>query len=585
VLKSGGEADAPRPAPLRHPGRDDERRTDMKITKASRTHRWNAGLLACGALLGCAPGLDLETSTSQQAVIDSQVPTTGAASQTQVQSNPAGSFFQQETFVELRLNHNGAAFTQDVLPLVADDFDSFTLPSMTPLSGTLGGAATLLACHTSSAHWELQMNDIHVEAPIDSHAITADFDADRKVQMDLDVPQFSLEFTLRYWSPYDVHGFYCDTLGAGSNHDVRVNVNVSGLDGSFDVTLKPGGPKVQIQSIDRFDVSVDNVSFDSSFLTTLTNLGLGIGHIFGSGCSNLTDCVNDLVEDQLSKNATFKGMIEDAINDALDRSLDAAGATHVGPSDLDYTVALTDVSSSETLDRLNTKWDLGFSSHRPDSACASGLTRTLFGETSHETTGDDLDVMVPFGEVTDLLYTIAKQGDFCAPFPWTTPSSKLSPGGTTMVAVKPVGTFALHVLSPANKLSATVPVRIESSDGNGVSSAISAELEIIVRLVPACGAGLDLQIVDVNINNATGTMTYTGPLGASVTMSATQFINSQKASAETAIKSKLPSALNLLPSMLGLQSLGRYVATGHILTDSASATIGLNVTSSDPNCD
>src|SRR6185436_16455172 len=124
----------------------------------------------------------------------------------------------------------------------------------------------------------------------------------------------------------------------------------------------------------------------------------------------------------------------------------------------------TEVSSNETLDRLNTKWDLGFSSHRADAACASGLTRTLFGETSRETTGDDLDIMVPFGEVTDLLYTIAKQGDFCAPFPWTGAATRSSSGATTMVAVKPVGTIALHVLSPANKLSASVPVRIESAD-------------------------------------------------------------------------------------------------------------------------
>lgn len=493
-----------------------------------------------------------------------------------------GGLFQQlqeEQFVEARINRNGAALTGEILPQVMDElgYEDFSIANQRLLSGTLPSAVTLaLACHNSSAVWQLNMNNIDVRLPLDSRSVEALFTDTGRINTDLDLDDLSIEFELQFYYPDNVGGFYCDTLNMGTTYNFRVNVNVDGASGALDVVADAVGGKPVVNEIKAFELDVDSVTFDSSFLTSLTNLGIGISNLFGSGCSTLTQCVNNALDDELTSNTTFKNQLKDAINDAINYTLSVSGGFNVGAHQVDYVVALDDVVGSNSQDRLASLWAVDFDIDQADDPCADGLRETLFFSGAAATTGNDFEILLPFKKITDLLYVMGKKGVLCenAVVPGT-------PFGTAEVSVQPAGN--IDVNSVAHDvvelvLPMTADVSVTSASGE-----ISADLVIQTRVSPACGAGLELQVTDVAFENVAGVIAWT-VFGQTVELDASGFVSGVADDLADDILAALDDAITLLPESFGLQDVARYVSTGDIVSNSNAMAIGLNVENYDPNC-
>ncbi len=486
--------------------------------------------------------------------------------------------FDADPKVEVRLNHNGAAITDEVLPTLAAAYglSYLELSDQQLSSGTAPSlVAAAMLCHSSSARFTINMNDVVVRAPILPGDVQLVFDPGKAVKADLDLPLFSSEFELEFSWPRDNTSWYCNTFG--SDITIKVNVNVLGAFADLDLTLEDansGG--VSVKSIDKFAVSVSSVSFDSSFLTAITNLGLSAADLFGGSCGSLTSCINDAVEDNLTGRSTIRDALADAIEDAISQASTLSGAVNLGVAEIDYAVNLASVASNDAKDRLNVKWDVDVSTNRADASCAVGLSHASYVSPGDLSTSNDLEVVIPFRKISDVLYTVAKQGNLCAPFSYTTKA------GTAQVSVKPNGSFRVSSVS-GNLLSISIPVKIEANFGG--TAAITGSLVITGRVKPVCGGGIDLVPTKADLTGLSGTMSYQVPGGGLVTMSATSFIASKEAAAESAILNALLPGLRLVPSSFGLSSVSRYVSIGEVLSDSAALTMGLNLLDEDPYCD
>lgn len=491
--------------------------------------------------------------------------------------NTASQIFEDDPKVEVRINNNGAAITDEVLPTLAAAYGlgDMQLSDQQLSSGTAPGLVTaLMPCHSSSARFTINMRDVEVRAPILPGNVQLVFDPGKAVKADLDLPQFISEFELEFNWPKDNTSWVC---GAFPDILIKVNVNVFGAFADLDLTLEDansGG--VAVKSIDNFEVSVSSVSFDSGFLTAITNLGLSAADLFGGSCGSLTSCINQAVEDNLSGRSPIKDALSDAIEDAISQASTLSGAVNLGVAEIDYAVSLSSVASNDAKDRLNVKWDVDVSSNRADASCAVGLSRAAYTNPSDLSTSDDLEVVLPFRKISDLFYTVAKQGKLCAPFSYTTKA------GTAQVSVKPNGSFRVSSVN-GNLLSITIPVKIEANFGG--TAAITGSLVVNGRVKPICGGGIQLVPTKADLTGLTGTMSYSIPGGGVVTMSAASFIASNEAAAETAIMNALLPGLTLVPSSFGLSAVGRYVSIGEVLSDSASLTMGLNLLDEDPYCD
>jgi hypothetical protein len=528
--------------------------------------------LTMSLVIACAPAAEGESITEDPAEASFQDP--GSLN---TWSDPYAGLYEDDPPIEVRINHDAAAVTDEVLPELSDEFglDELELSDQTLVSDTAPSAVTfLLACHNSSAVFDVNLNDTVVRAEIDPGTVVARFDSGRRVFTDLDMPGFEVEAEIQFSWPQNVGGWYCNTFG--TNYDIRANINVTGVVGELDVTFSED--EVEIASIDDFSLDVTSVSFDSGFLTAITNIGLSAADLFaGTGCTTMTSCLNQALDDNLSDRSTIKNALKDALNEAIAQAATIEGAVDFGVADLDYTIALESVTTNDSKDRMKTKWDVDFSSNASDASCASGLTKTRYVTPADLQTGDDLDIQIPFKKITDLFYTVAKQGDFCAPF--------LYRGllGSTTVEVKPNGAFRIDVVSDA-RLSVTLPIEVEAANTANARAAITGELELIVDLEPACGGGFEIDPVDVNLNDLTGTMSYQLPTGVVISMSATTFINSYRANAEAAILAAISPGLTIVPSSFGFSDVSKFVSIGEVLYDSAAITIGLNILDDDPYC-
>lgn len=491
--------------------------------------------------------------------------------------NTASQIFEDDPKVEVRINNNGAAITDEVLPTLAAAYGlgDMQLADQQLSSGTAPSLVTaLLPCHSSSARFTITMRDVEVRAPILPGDVQLVFDPGKTVKADVDMPLFNSEFELEFSWPKDNTSWLC---GPVPDILIKVNVNVFGAFADLDLTLEDansGG--VSVKSIDDFDVSVSSVSFDSGFLTAITNLGLSAADLFGGSCGSLTSCINQAVEDNLSGRSPIKDAMADAIEDAISQASTLSGAVNLGVAQVDYDVSLSSVASNDAKDRLKLKWDVDISSDRADASCAIGLTHASYLSPSDLATNDDLEIVLPFRKISDALYTVAKQGNLCAPFSYTTKA------GTAQVSVKPNGGFRVSSVN-GNLLSISIPVKIEANFGG--TAAITGSLVITGRVKPVCGGGIQLVPTNADLTGLTGTMSYNVPGGGVVTMNASSFIASKEAAAETAILNALLPGLRLVPSSFGLSSVGRYVSIGEVLSDSAALTMGLNLLDEDPYCD
>lgn len=484
--------------------------------------------------------------------------------------------FNQPQYVEVRVNDNGSALTEDVLPQVVSElgYEDFSLADMMLESGTLpSGITTLLACHNSGSVWELNMNDIEVELPLDSDSVQAIFRDDGRLNTDLQIDRLGLEFEMQFYYPR-ISSWYCDLFG--TTYNFRVNVNVDGASGEFDVQTDAVSQHTYVTDIKKFALDVDSVSFDSSFLTSLTNIGIGISNLFGSGCATLTQCVNNALDDQLSSNTVIQNKLKDAINDALDRSLAIEGGFNIGTAAVDYSVGLEDLVSSNTLDRLTSVWDVAFDSDQADDPCADALHMTTFFPGNGITTGNDLEIVLPFKKITDLLYVIGKKGALCA--------SAGVPGtnyGLANLSVSPAGHFDIRSVDD-NVLELVVPMQ-SAVNVLSASGELEADLVLTAELNPACGAGLSLAVTDVGFENVAGSLEWS-VLGHEVEVDATDFVTGIANDLALDIEAALDDKIDVLPESFGLQDVARYVATGDIASNNSAIAVGVNVVNYDPNC-
>ena len=487
--------------------------------------------------------------------------------------------FNQPQYVEARINNNAQAVTEDLVPLLVSTvgLDDINIADQQLESGTLPGAVTwALACHNTSAVWRLNMNDIEVNFPVDSQTITAAFRDNKRINTDIDEVAFDMEFEMQFSYPKNVGGFYCSWGG----HDInlRVNVNVQGIAGEFDVSLEnQSGSRVQIDDIRKFEVEADQVSFDSGFLTSLTNMGITVAHLFGASCTTLTDCVNQAVNNTLANNNSIKNKLKDAINEALDMSLTIEGGTNVGAAGLDYSVALNSLETSNALDRLNTKWQVDFSGASPATDCTDGLSRRLFLANNNLSTDDDFDVVFPYRVITDLLYTVTRQLEPCVNFVW-----QGMPGGDGEMEIRPSGSFNIESVSH-NELMVSLPVIAEAINFAYAEGTVRAEAQLTVNITPACGAGFELAVTDIALTNISGSITWS-LFGFEYEMDAATFLTDAANDVSDDLMSHFEDPIILLPESFGLNGLDQYVSIGDVVSNSSAIAVGLNVTSTDPNC-
>lgn len=486
----------------------------------------------------------------------------------------------QPQYVEARINHDATAITEDVVPFLAEEvgLDSLAIADQNLASGTLpSGVTWALACHNTSARWELNMNDIDVEFPVDANTIVASIRDNQRINTDIDESGFALEFEMQFSYPKNVGGWYCSWGGHDIN--IRVNVNVNGVEGEFDVGLEnDGSSRVQIDDIRKFELAVDSVSFDSSFLTSLTNVGISVANLFGTGCSNLTDCVNQAVSDNLTDNEDIEDMLEDAINQALDHSLTISGGTNIGAASLDYAVALEELETSNSLNRLNSKWLVEFSSDNPSTDCTDQLTKKLFFANNNLSTDDDLDVVFPFKVITDLFYTVTRQLEPCVSFVW-----QGMPGGDGDMEIKPNGYFDIETVNH-NELTISLPIQAVATNFAYADGTIEATAELTAELSPACGAGFEIEILDIEIADISGAITWT-ILGFEYEMDAASFLSDAVADVEADLMAEFADPIVLLPESFGLSDVSQFVSIGDIVANSSAIAVGLNLMDTDPNCD
>ena len=481
--------------------------------------------------------------------------------------------FDSDPKFEIRINHDADSVSRSLIPELFGPNMVMALGSFNIAGGFLPNLFPFDQCHLNTSPgagptgglWDLNINNIVIRPAIDANSLRVHFETDKTIETGLDLPNFVMTFQLEFISEHDDNG-YCNTFG--SDYRAATNVTVTGLTGDLYATADstPSGG-LDIQTITYFDADVGTVSLSSAFLTSVANFGLALSDLFGGSCGSLNSCVDQEISDFLtsSDSVPLKVEIRDAINDALGQLTTIQGAANLGIAQVDYAVRLDSFATSESRDRLRTKWDVDFSTNRPDGSCAQSLMSSFFLPTLNVQTASDLDVLIPYRKMTDLLYVIAKTGDLCAPVAWN---------GTTL-NIKPVGYFQIIPLV-GNSFKATLPVRVDVLSPNVAWGFISARMEITFQLTPNCSA-ITMTATAVNIENLTGAVSYVTPNGVVVSMNVTTFINSFRGPAQAAILAKLQPPQTLTPGTFGLDDLGHYLSYGPISWGASEVTFGLEL--------
>ena len=345
------------------------------------------------------------------------------------------------------------------------------------------------------------------------------------------------------------------------------------MTGSLSATLDvPASGSVRIDQIDDFEVEVGTVTLSaaSPFLAAVESYGVFLDELF-PGLAGAT--LNALVDQEVAKALRGNSLdrdIKEAINAALGPVAQVESAVNVGSAMVDYSVALSAATTSESKDRLRSQWDVDFSTNRADAACAAGLRRSNYMVPFNTQTTNDFDVLVPYKKLTDLMVTIGKTGDLCAPFSWS---------GSTL-EVKPAGEFTITpvvipFLPVFNVFKFSVPVKVEAAINPLTSGFISATLEITAALVPTCH-GVDVRPSFVNLANPTGTIRRS-VAGTVTTLDATRFINTYKAPAEAAILAAISPSYNIAPGTFAIPGTGYSLRGGQVLWGEREVTFGVDV--------
>lgn len=515
--------------------------------------------------VACGPEVGGEVGSVSQPITSAENPVDVSDEITSV-SGGATSFFDPDPRIEVRINKDGKAISEKLLPdLLAG---TLTFPDQDIAGGFLPAPGPIFAleqCHTIDGRtWDLTMKNIRVTPALDSNDIALHFAADKQVEADLDLDDFVMTFDLEFLSEHD-DNWYCNIFG--TDYRATTGVTVTGLTGTLAATVDvPTAGSVKLASIDELDVEAGTVTLTSDFLNAIAPYGLALYDLFGSGCgATINQCVDLQTKDYL-KDSDLKVELKKAINDALGPIAKVDTSFNVGNAKIDTTAVLTAVTTSESKDRIRSQWDVDFSTNRADASCAEGLRRASYLAPANTQTTNDFDVLIPYKKITDLLYTVGKTGDLCAPFFWS---------GATW-EVHPAGAFRIDPVF-LNSFKLSVPVEIEGQLTPFATGFVSATLELTAALEPKC-SGMVLRFTGVNFANATGSAQVT-VAGQVKTLSAKTFINTYKATAEAQILALLQPPQVIAPGTFDIPGTGYAIQGGQLTWGQSEVTFGFDVVS------
>jgi hypothetical protein len=499
------------------------------------------------------------------------------SSNTDIDPYTTTAMFVTDPKIEIRINHNADSVSESLIPELFGPSLVLNLGDFKIAGGFLPDvpflSLLLSQCHlnTSSGSgptgglWDLNINNVRITPAIDGNSLDIHFETDKTIETAIELPRFNMTFEIEFFSPHDDNA-YCNSVG--SDYRVATTVTINGLTGNLDATVDStsiGG--LDIETITSFNAEVGTVSLSSTFLTNVATYGLILYDLFGGSCNSLNSCVDQEMSSFLesSDGSAVKNEIKSAMNDALNTLTTINGAANLGVAQVDYTVRLDSIATSESRDRLRTQWDVDYSTNRANGACASMLQYSHFMAPLNVQTQSDLDVLIPYRKITDLLYVIARTGELCAPIAWN---------GTTL-NIKPTGYFNIIPLT-GNSFKATLPVRVEALIPNVAWGFISGRMEVTMQLTPNCSA-ITMTATAVNLTSLTGAVNYVKPNGVEVSMSLTTFINSHKGPVEAAILAKLQPPQTVTPGTFGLEDLGHYLSYGPVYWGASEVTFGLEL--------
>lgn len=519
------------------------------------------GFLACGPVELADPGVERAGEALTEATLEPSDEINSAA-------NHYENLFDTDPRVELRINKDGSALSEKLIPDLAWKNQTLVLPDTQLAFGWLPGLGpgfALQQCHTIDGRtWALTMKNVRVTPAVKSNDVLLHFATDKTVDVDVDLDDLVMTFDLEFFSAHD-DNWYCNIFG--SDYRASTGVTVQGMSGTMSATLGvPTAGSVKIDSITNFTAEVGTVTLTSDFLNTVAPWGLALYDLFGSGCGATINACVDLKAKEYLKDSTLKTDLKQAINDVLGPVAKVDTVQNLGLAAVDFTAALTAVTTSESKDRIRSQWDVDFSTNRPDGACAAGLAHASYFGTTNTQTTNDVDILIPYRKITDLMYTVGKTGDLCAPF--------LASGAT--FEVHPVGAFRLAP-SFLNSFTLSLPVQIEGQLSAFASGSVSATLELTAVLEPRC-SGMVLRFTGVNFANPTGTATVTIG-GLTKTLSAKTFIANHKAAVEARILAFLQPPQVVAPGTFAIPGTGYALQYGQLLWGTNEVTFGFDVVS------
>lgn len=427
-------------------------------------------------------------------------------------------FSSENQNIEVDINHDMETLTEKILPQIAKDegLDSFTLSNETLASGYAPGwvESTIARCH-DGIKWTFKIKNLEVKTPVESRSIQSRFADNEKIKTDIDVDRFSITATFQFkWDHKDT--WWCNRFG--TTYNIQPTVEVSGLTGDLNVTIsKSETAKLQIASIDKFQVELGNVSFASDFLTTIANLGLSVSTLFGSSCSSLTDCANDVIHDKLTSDTKLKNKLKNSINESLNAVLAQQGSFESDDIQLNYDVGFSTISTSDSDNLLTTKWSVDLSSDHETDSCASNFSKPSYSFSQKENLEQDLNASVPLSVISNAIYQVGRQGVFCKSFQTDRDAGFYNV--LSRAQLRPDGQFSLSGErgdDGQDLLVITLPIAIETqnfiSTDFGVDSEetttetvqVTGELKVLTELDVTCDEGLALNVVGMELQNLSG---------------------------------------------------------------------------------
>lgn len=472
--------------------------------------------------------------------------------------------------LQVRVNNNMQEISQNLLPILAaqQGVNRFSIEDRELARGN----TDWWPCHTQH-DWTFSITDISVEVPINSDTVGVEFADGNRVNTDWDMDDFDLSATFRFhWPKND--SLYCRLVG--SDYNIQATVDVTGLRGELDVSLDANlvDSGIEIEEIEKLRLSVDQVDFRRDYLNRIVDGGLQVASLFGTDCSDLDSCTNMAIDRLLQENQNIQNHMVDTFDGFLDQTLNLEGDLTANELDLDYSFRLDGLHTSDNRNRLTTEWRLDVDSSDELHDCALELTQSHYEPPLDYTTGEEIEVVVPFSAVNGMIYQIGRQGAFCFDSDWALD------GLTVAASVRPDGAFRIDsgdVSDDRVELVMTIPVSAEFNAGDVLSGTATADIEIHAQLTLDDDAGLQLEYDTARVNDLTGTVTVT--LGSFVQEIDTEIFADD---VQSIIQDQLAasfSTIPLLPKVLNLDSLAPYsLELAEIAADDVSVAFGFGLT-------